>query len=450
MATNPPTKTVSDTSLQASEMNHSSARSVVIIDIDAFKDMPVIDIDALENSISTCAEPNISRLTIARRLCVATSTVDVPTQTKLLLIQRQYESTEHPSREVLRMRLASDVTKMHLKDGFCHFVLVSSDPFFGTLTEVIKKLNHSAYVHGYGVKPRDHTSVEFIKAFDTFLAYPDVVKPMENNELRTLRTRYAESLVYTILRLDSRHSKTVGAAIVPLLRDKHPELSPKLLEFLNYEDLADFACDLGWVKKQPRTVGDFELELTPSGRKKAEALAGTIEAKHSETEIKEKLKSTFREVLGIEMPEQRHRTQVFNTAHWLLAARENSGLTLVTLSYAVVEQIDSPYITQNVAYRLLFGLYRAGAFDYQQNAVNKNDPELMRVRIDPLRMDDAFVMNVIYMQKRYPILADSMASEISSAVYGTPDSAKKIEAMRNITASPSFDRGNLPRELEQF
>lgn len=455
MATENTTQIANDTVFQASAVTHANAeRAVVIVDLDAFKDTPTIDIDALENAIVTCfePEPRRSQMTIARRLCVATSSADVPSQTKLLLIHRHYETVERPSREDLRMHLASDLTEMHFRNGFSRFVLVSSDPCFATLATIIRK-TATAYAHCFGVKPREHTSTEFIKAFDTFMAYHDAVKPLESKELKDLREHYAKSLVYTVLRLESRGNKAVGAAIVPLLRDRHPELSPKLLEFINYEDLADFACKLGWVENlRQQSHGDFELKLTKKGKSVAEELVGTIEARNSKTETLENLKNAIREIIGIELPEQRQRTQIFTTAHWLLtkAAREDSGLSLVTLSYAVAEQIDSPYITQNMAYRVLFGLYRAGAFDYKQNPANKNDPELMQVRTDPLHMDDAFVMNILHMQKRYPIFADSIASEIASVFYGNADSAKKIELIRQIAASPSFDRGNLPASLERL
>lgn len=426
--------------------NAIAESAVVVIDLDAFRDAPAVDIDALENAINTGVE-GAPRMTIARRLCVATSTADAPSQSKLLLIQRHYEAKEHLSREDLRMHLASDLTAMHLRDGFCQFVLVGNDPCFATLAAIVKK-SASTRIHCLGAKPREHTSVEFIKAFDSFMAYPDVVQPLENKELKDLRTQYARSLVYTVWRLQERGSKAVGAAIVPLLRDKHPELSPRLLEFTNYEDLADFACEpLKLVKNlRQQAHGDFELALTKKGEELAKELAGTIEAKNSKTETRESLKSAIREIIGIELPEQRQRTQIFNTAHWLLtkANRDHLTVSLVALSYAIAEQIDSPYVTQNIAYRLIFGLYRAGALDHRQNPANKNDPELVRVRIDQLHMDDAFVMNILYMQKKYPVFSDSAASEIASVFYGNPDSTDKIDAIRRIVADPSFDRGSLP------
>lgn len=413
-----------------------SVEVALIVDLDAFRGKPAIDIDAIEKAAAESGR-------VATRKCLTTAATEV-VLSQQATDARHYETQVYPYREAMRMSLASEVTDLQMRAGIQQFIFITEDEQFAHLSAILKNLSAEIRVICYGVRPQAETKNAFIRAFDSFRFYDDITKPLPPPELVAKRRIYAESLIQVVLRLEERHNKAVGAAWVPLFRDRHPEWSPQMLEFQRSVDLADFASELKWVTKQVSGM-DYELFLTEDGKKMAKSLMEKAAMQATRVSGIERIRTAINEIFGTTLPDARFRFLAYNGAQWLLSesGAAQGGINLVTLSYDVVDYLGLEGIRQDAVYRLLNGIYRSGGFDFKPNAVNKHDPLILRPRIDSQQFDDAFVLNLLHMQKKYPVLAESATEDVSIVLYGTNANAGKVATLLHLASDPTFDRSNL-------
>jgi hypothetical protein len=401
-------------------------RAAIYIDVDAIgaESGIGIDLDAIERTVTGDAR------VVMRRAIAST---DTPTSEKRILLARNYSFMEALSREALRLQLTADAMESVLMNRADLIAVVTADENLQGLPANLQR--HGARVIGIGTRPSELTSPDFIRAFDSFRFYNQLVSPPGSAELRRLRDQYADALVFATHRLESRGAKTVGSAIIPLLRDKHPELSLETLEMRSWRELAETAYAAGLLQKIESSGTDFLLRVSEKGRLRAQELSTAAESEKSSVDEVQQVRKAIEDIFGTALPNTKDRFSIYNAVQWVLSQQPSSdaGIGLIDLSFRISEQLNGA-LSQNFVYRVLFGLYRAGAFDFEENRQNEHDPRLIRVRIPFVHIDNFFVINLMKVRRRFPVGAS--AEILSSVLFDSPNEAPKVLRLLKVSAEP--------------
>lgn len=420
---------------------HSAVALAVLLDLDSFAGRPAIDVEALERAAGEFGRPVI-------RSSFSSAGAPDLSPSRLPLLARHYRHEELPSRDALRLRLTVEAIDIAAKDEVRDFVILTGDEEFGYAASLLAR--HGARVSGIGVRSDANMNPDFIRAFDTFRYYDQIVRPPESAELKRLRNVYITSLIQAVHKLEARGAKAVGSALIPMIKDRHPEASLALLEIRNWRELAEIAHDQGWVAPIEQSGLDFLVRLTDRGRDSArKELSDTVAAAAQREEI-EAIRSAILEILKIELPDASARFLIFNTVQWVLNEEvTQDGLPLVELSHRVASRLAASGVQQNTVYRLLNGLYRAGAFEFAQNPDNDYDPRILYARVPLLSFDYAFVLNLLRtLRKKHPSLGTS--DNLSAAIYGTPAQTQRVVQLLALASDPHVSRSNIADALSKI
>ena len=199
---------------------------ILLVDLDSSSARPVLNVDALLRVAS-----GIGR--VVQKLSFSSAGARNLEAHRHSLLTRNFRLEEVPSRDALRLRMTSEALDLMNSSAARDFVVVTADEAFGFATSLL--VSHGARVVGIGVRPIAETHPDFIRAFkeDDFYFYEQIQNPPQSDELFKLRSKYADTLIAAALSLDNRKAKPVVAALVPLLRFRHPEISLALLEMRN-------------------------------------------------------------------------------------------------------------------------------------------------------------------------------------------------------------------------
>ena len=409
----------------------------ILVDLDAFSGKQTVDVDAIERFAMSLGRPSI-------KSSYSTASAGDITKSRHAFLERYFRHEELPSREALRVRVAADAIDVVADGRSSTLILVTADEEFGFLSSLLTR--RGAHVLGVGVKPPTTTGRSFVRAFDGFRFYDHLASPPASDELRKLRTQFAEYLVQTAHRLYTRGAKPVGAALIPLLRDRHPEVSLELLELRNWRELAEVARELGLFSIVEPSGADFHVCLTDAGRAKGQYLADIAEAEAAHKDQAESVRAAINDIIKTDLPDEGTRYAIFRLAKYLLDDEsERGGISLIDLSHRTAESAGAP---QNTVYRLLVGLYRAGTFEFTPNPSNEYDPKVLRARIPLSQFDDAFVLNLMRVRSKFPVQTD--AAILSSALYSSGVYKDKVTKMLQLASDSRFQHANLAEALAQI
>lgn len=413
----------------------------VLVDLDSFAGRPAIDVEALERAAGEFGRPAI-------RSSFSSAGAPDLSPSRLPLLARHYRHEELPTRDALRLRLMVEAIDIAAKGTVRDFVILTGDEELGYAAALLAR--HGARVSGIGVRSDANMNPDFIRAFDTFRYYDQIVRPPESAELKRLRNLYVASLVQAVYKLEARGAKAVGSALIPMIKDRHPEASLAMLEIRNWRELAEIAHDQGWALPIEQSGLDFLVRLTDRGRDGARKELSDAEAATARREEIEAIRGAILEMLKIELPDASARFLIFNTVQWVLNEEmTQDGLPLVELSHRVASRLAASSVQQNTVYRLLNGLYRAGAFEFTANPDNDYDPRILYARVPLLNFDHAFVLNLLRaLRKKHPSLGtpDSLAA----AIYGTPAQTQRVVQLLALAADPHVGRGNIADALSKI
>ncbi len=405
----------------------------VMVDLDAFSGKPLINIEALERVAASIGRPII-------KSSFSTAVSNESAASRQALLARHFRHEEIQSREALRLRVSTEAIDAFAAGTASEFLIVSGDEEFALVASLLTR--RGARVFGVGVRTSAETSPNFIRTFESFRFYDQIDRPPESDELKRLRAGYVDLLIQTALKLEKRGAKPVGAALIPIIKDRRPEVSLELLEIRSWKELAEIARDLDMVDAIEPSGSDFLVRLTEKGKARAQALLEATEAESAELGEIAGIRTSIAEILGTDLPDVSIRFLIFNAVQWILNEEMRSdGISLIDLSYRAVERLGSSGVQQNTVYRLLNGLYRCGAFEYLPNQANEYDPRIVRARISLLDFDNAFVLNLMRVRKKFPI--HSGHESLSTAIYGTPAHQDKVARMLRISGDAQYTRANL-------
>ena len=410
----------------------------VLVDLDSFSGRTTINVDAIEGLAAMLGRPML-------KASYSTTAASDLTSLRQTLVSRYFSHSEHPSRDALRIRVAADCLDIVAAGHASAIILVTGDEEFGALSVLLGQ--RGARVLGVGMRSLGTTSPVFIKSFESFRFLEHLEKPPASDELKKLRSECAALLVETAFRLESRGAKAVGAALIPFIRDRRPDLSLELLEMRTWRELAEVAKDEGLLTAVEASGADFLLRLSELGIKRSRELSKVRDAQTAQRGEIESVSTSINNIIGTELPDAGTRFVIFNATQWVLNEdAPPDGLSLIDLSFRVVAKLGSAGVLQNTVYRLLVGLYRCGAFDALPNPANEYDPRIIRSRIPVMQYDDAFVLNLMRVRNKFPLHATP--TTLSQIFYGVHTYAAKIEAMARISADPRYaSRGSLAEAL---
>jgi hypothetical protein len=142
---------------------------------------------------------------------------------------------------------------------------------------------------------------------------------------------------------------------------------------------------------------------------------------------------------------------IFATTQWVLEeSAAQDGISIVALSYAVVDRLTHAAVPQNTAFRLINGLYFVGALDARPNPQNDKDPLILRAKVPLTSFDDAFLLNLTrLLRKKHP--APVAPEKLSTVYFGSPAKTAKANALLQIASDPSSsDRAHLQQHLSRL
>jgi hypothetical protein len=419
---------------------HATVALAVLVDLDSFAGRTAIDVEALERAAGQFGRP------VIRSSFSSAGSPDL-SPSRLPLLARHYRHEELPSRDALRLRLIVEAIDIAAKGEVQNFVILTGDEEFGYAASLIAR--HGAKVSGIGVRADADMNPDFIRAFETFRYYDQIVRPPESAELKRLRNAYIASLIQAVFNLESRGAKAVGTALITMVKDRHPEASLALLEIRNWRELAEIAHDQGWAAPIEQSGLDFLVRLTDRGRESARRALSDTEAATAQREEVGTIRSAILEMLKIELPDASARFLVFNTVQWVLNEEMTpDGIPLVDLSHRAASRLAASGVQQNTVYRLLNGLYRAGAFEFAQNPTSEYDPRILYARVPLLHFDHAFVLNLLRaLRKKDPSLGTP--DTLSAAIYGSPAQAQRIVHLLSLALDPHVGRSNIADALSK-
>lgn len=144
------------------------------------------------------------------------------------------------------------------------FAIVAADRDYVPLISKLRELGR--HIIGIGTSP-DTVNEIYVKSCDNFLYYSSLFPVATQSHLLASQAdgtrigEYLELLCKAITALIQRGSKSVGAAIAPLMRQLKPDFDPKLAGLNSFRDLVAVAEDRKLVKISP-SGGD--ILITPT------------------------------------------------------------------------------------------------------------------------------------------------------------------------------------------
>jgi hypothetical protein len=412
----------------------------LLVDLDSFAGKQSINVDALLNAVASFGR-------IVQRKSFATPVASDLNQHRARVVARHFEHEELPSRDALRIRMTTDAIEALHATMVKQFVIATADESLAYTVALLR--SYGAFVVGIGLRAAGDAGPDFIREFDDFRYYDQVDMPPPSKDLFELRHKYAEGLAQVTLRLEARHAKAVGAAVVPILRDQYPEVSLAQLELRNWRELAEFAREQHLVEIAPYGL-DFHLTLTNDGRQLAQRLEANRHVGGTEVAA---IRNAIHDSIGADLPDGKTRFMIFATTQWAMEeAAAEGGIPLVKLSETVAGRLTHATVSQNVAYRLINGLNFVGALENRPNPLNDKDPIIFRSKVPLNSLDDAFLLNLTrLLRKRHAgtLSADSLAT----VYFQSTDEAKinRASALLQIASDPAvMDKMKLPKLLSRL
>lgn len=313
------------------------------------------------------------------------------------------------------------------------FAIVSSDrdyiPLFVKLRELGKNVTG---VSGNPATVRDR----YITACDAIFYVEDLYKaesgslisiPGEANVAEPvaesyLREQYLDLLVRAVSSLSEQGRKTLGAMIVPMMRQMQSDFDVSRAGFSSFKAFVAFAEQNGSVAVSKQGY-DILVTLplavsaeTPTDKSVEPTRLGSIEEYRRFVEGK----------LRVPLPSRESRRRIYETTADVLNDEE-SGISLSDLSHDVKDKLQTVdvTITQPVVFKVLYSLYRASCF-VDESGPSSYDPRILGITYKTETWDEKFIDNTLYLMGEEMKDTPFVPQNLSCLLYENPDGADSI------------------------
>jgi len=341
----------------------------------------------------------------------------------------QFEDIAYVSRykNTADMRLAVEaLTAAHAYPDINYFAIVSADRDYVPVISKLRELGRS--IIGIGISP-DMTNDIYIRSCDVFLYYSSLFvanrEPVSSGSDRldeSLIESYVQLLLQAISALNQKGSRPVAAALAPLMRQLRPDFDPKLANLNTFRDLVKIAEDRGLVKIAPYG-GDIQISLEDKAFKIIEKETAKQQIDSSDTIKAKSLYINFlEEKMKCQIPPLSIRKQIYEFAVKKIDERKSLSGTLIDLSILssnIADQmsLSGQIINQASAFKILYALYRAYAFEAEWSEQIFN-PRIKGIKVDPKIWDELFIRNCLLVLRRerrgWPLLLGPLAEIFES------------------------------------
>jgi uncharacterized LabA/DUF88 family protein len=321
------------------------------------------------------------------------------------------------------------------------FAIISSDrdyiPLFAKLRELGKSVT--------GVSGNPATVRErYITACDAIFYVEDLYKAESGSLIEVpgkgdlaepvsesfLREQYLDLLVRAVSSLAEQGRKTIGALIVPRMRQMQSDFDVTRAGFPSFKAFVAFAEQSGSISVNRQ---GYDILVTLPLAVSAE----TIPRSSSEPIRLGSTEDYRRFVEGklkVPLPSRESRRRIYETTADVLN-NEESSVSLSDLSHDVKDRLLAVdvTITQPAVFKILYSLYRAGCFVVESGRGNY-DPRVVGISQKMETWDEKFIENTLYLMGQEIRDTPFVPRNLSSLFYengdGADSIAKKLEGLQ--------------------
>ncbi len=322
------------------------------------------------------------------------------------------------------------------------FAIVSGDrdyiPLFSKLRELGKEVTG---VSGNPTTVRDR----YITACDTIFYVEDLYKAesglltgisekseaVESISESYLREQYLSLLVRAVSLLSEQGSKTVGAALVPMMRQMQSDFDVTRAGFASFKKFVAFAKERGLVITTPQGMDVLVTLPAP--------VSADATSRSSPELVKPSSIETYRRYLEGKLrqplPSRELRRRIYEATAEILNDNEATQISLNDLSHDVTDKLltEGIPITQPAVFKLLYSLHRADCFIVEAGR-DSYDPQILGINHSLETWDDRFINNALYLMiremKNTPLVAQNLSTLFYEDEENTETIAKKLESLQ--------------------
>lgn len=321
------------------------------------------------------------------------------------------------------------------------FAIVSSDRDYIPLFAKLRELGKS--VTGVSGNPAT-VSERYITACDAIFYVEDLYKAESGSLIDVpgkgdvaepvsesfLREQYLDLLVRAVSSLSEQGRKTIGALIVPIMRQMQSDFDVSRAGFSSFKAFVAFAEQSGSISVNwqgydilvslPAAVS---AETTPRSSSERTRLGSTEEYRRF---VEGKLK--------VPLPSRESRRRIYATTADVLNNEELS-ISLSDLSHDVKDKLLTVIvtITQPAVFKILYSLYRAGCF-VVESGPGSYDPRVLGISQKMETWDEKFIENTLYLMGQEMRGTPFVPKNLSRLFYENEDGAdsiaKKLEGLQ--------------------
>lgn len=299
---------------------------------------------------------------------------------------------------------------------FDQFVIVSSDRDYVPLVQKLRELGKM--VIGIGISP-DTVNPVYVRACDSFLYYSslfadesieqegeDLVQDRES----TLES-YVQLLCSAVSSLEEQGKQATGSQVVTIMRRQRPDYDPKLVGMNSLRDLVAVANERGLVIHEP-SGGDIRIRTICRDGTAPAQIPGRPATKPEAPDIAdgEALFAAYAKFFHAKMkcviPGLDARERIYDGAIDVLAnlsgldGDPESAMDLNDLSMAIARKIDGDLGLQPSIFKILYGLYRGGAFANDPLESKPFNPRIKGLVVARPILDELFIKNCLRVLSR--------------------------------------------------
>lgn len=261
------------------------------------------------------------------------------------------------------------------------FAVVASDRDYVPLFNKLRELGRT--IVGIGID-RENMNPNYREACDVLIYYESLfgtrqMAPLDESGggIERLLETYYDLLREAIKGLEERGHKTVGAAVVPMMRQLRSDFDPNLVGCDSFKDFVQKAAADGVILVEwPKGPGDLVVAVNPEKEvaSSSEPVVPTFTAKNPQEEA-DYYRNVIEAKMKVTLPNVETRRRILNalaSKYAEIAPGNPFNLREWSLKTCETDLRGKNAVEQTVVFKLLLGLYFARCFQCRQTGEQFN------------------------------------------------------------------------------